>query len=140
MSTISIAETLKLYGKWTKATDFENFVSTKRKITVRHAHNLIKKAVVNREILRVQLSNGTVLYGLPEFGPTESSFMVEGKRVDSQKQTRYSRPKVDFEITQMIYDRQNHCYLPPHSRRPFPSVGFNIFNRNDYPIRVRVEV
>jgi hypothetical protein len=90
--------------------------------------------------LRVQLENGAVLYGLAEFGPNESGPLVEGKRINNQNQKRYGRPRVDFEITQMIYDPQNHCYLPPHFRRPFPSVGFNMFNLNDYPIKVGVEV
>lgn len=54
------------------AKDFEELVSGRRKVTVRQAHNLIKKAVANREILRVQLTSGTVLYGLAEFGPSKS--------------------------------------------------------------------
>jgi hypothetical protein len=140
MSTISIAETLKLFGKWAKATEFENFVSTKRKITLRHAHNLVKKAVANREILRVQLPNGTVLYGLPEFGPTEPISVVEGKFIDSQVQYRYGRPKIDFGITQSIYDPKTQSFLPPLFKFHFPKVGFDMFNLNDYPIKVRVKI
>lgn len=67
MSAISVAEMLKLYGKWVSSADFVNFVSKKRGIGVRQAYNLIKKSVVNGEILRVEFS-GVVLYGLPEFG------------------------------------------------------------------------
>jgi len=67
MSNISVAEMLKIRGKWVEGTPFTEFVAEKKKISVRHAYNLIKKAVNNHEILRIPLPNRTVLYGLPEF-------------------------------------------------------------------------
>jgi hypothetical protein len=155
MFSVSVAEMLKLCGKWVRATEFVDFISRRRKISTRQAHNLIKKAVSNGEIIRVPLRDRSVLYGLAEFGPTESVSLVEDVGssadastcsehsrvpIDSVNQKRYGRPCVPFEITQMIYDRQNQRYLPPHFRRPFPSVGFNMFNLNDYPIKVGVEV
>jgi hypothetical protein len=140
MFSISVAEMLKLYGKWIRAKDFEEFVSVRRKVTVRQAHNLIKKAVTSQEILRVPLANGTVLYGLAEFGPTEPGPLVEGKRINNQSRKQYSFPIVPFEVTQRIRDRERDCYLPPNFQRPFPSVGFNMWNCNDYPVRVRVRV
>jgi hypothetical protein len=47
MFFISIAEMLKLHGKWIRAKDFEELVSVRRKMTVRQAYNLIKKAVTS---------------------------------------------------------------------------------------------
>jgi hypothetical protein len=155
MFSVSVAEMLKLYGKWVRATEFVDFISGRGMISNRHAYNLIRKAVDDGEIIRVPLRDRTVLYGLPEFGPNKSISSVEdvGSSADASissehssvsveglKQERYGHPNVPFEITQMIYNRQNQRYLPTHFRRPFPSVGFNMFNLNDYPIKVRVEV
>ena len=77
MSNISIAEILKIHDKWIQASEFEKFVSEKLKIGERHAHNLVKKATNKKEILRVELPNRTVLYGLAEFGPIRKA-VVEG--------------------------------------------------------------
>ena len=65
---ISVAEILELHGEWIEATPFAELVSKRQKITVRHAYNKIKKVFTNNEILRVQLPNRRVLYGLPKFG------------------------------------------------------------------------
>lgn len=59
---------------------------------------------------------------------------------NSQSRKQYSFPIVPFEVTQRVYDKDNDCYFPPNVQRPFPSVGFNMWNSNDYPIRVRVRV
>jgi hypothetical protein len=98
---------------------------------------------------RTELSRSTVYSHLESLVIKEEIFREKGRyylprhwqgHTSSQSTKGYGRPKVAFEITQMIYDVQNRCYLPPHFRVPFPRVGFNIFNRNDYPIRVRIEV
>jgi len=41
-------------------------------------------------------------------------------------------PRTNFEITQRIFKN-------PQTKRQLPSVGFNLFNLNDYPIGVKVE-
>ena len=68
MSNISVAEILKIHGKWIRSEDFVNLVSEKLNISPRHAYNKIKKALKNGEILRQTLPDRTVIYGLPEFG------------------------------------------------------------------------
>ena len=87
MSNISVAEILKICGKWMEGKPFSEFVAEKKKITVRHAYNLIKNAADNHEILRIPLPNRTVLYGLPEFGYPQKN---ENKDSDSIKVTKES--------------------------------------------------
>lgn len=140
MISISVVEMLKIHGKWIRAVDFEELVSVRRKVTVRQAHNLIRKAVISREIMRCQLENGAVLYGLVEFGPTESGHLVESERIKTQNEKGYGRPKVDFKITQWIYDNEALPYLLPIGKREFPRVSFYMGNLNDYPIRFRIKV
>lgn len=70
MSNISVAEILKLHGKWIETSKFAALVADKLKISERHAYNLIKKAWKSKQILKVQLPDRTaVLCGLVEFGP-----------------------------------------------------------------------
>ena len=69
MSNISVAEMLKIHAKWIESTPFASLVAERKKVTDRHAYNLIKKAHEDREILKIPLPNRKVLYGLPEFGP-----------------------------------------------------------------------
>lgn len=73
MSNISVAEILKIHGKWIQSTPFIKFVADKKRITERYAYILIKKAVENHDILRLLLENRTVLYGLTEFGPPQTT-------------------------------------------------------------------
>jgi len=65
---MTVADILKIYGKWIKSEDFANLVSKKLNIKERQAYRRIKKAWKDGEILRVTLPDRTVLYGLPEFG------------------------------------------------------------------------
>lgn len=69
MRTISVAEVLKMYGKWIEASEFASLVADKLYVSERQAYNLVKEAVKDKEVLRVVLPNRSVLYGLPEFGP-----------------------------------------------------------------------
>jgi hypothetical protein len=72
MSNITVAETLKMHGKWIEAKPFASLVSEKLKISERMAYIKIKEATKHNEILRIPLPNRTVLYGLAEFGPLPS--------------------------------------------------------------------
>ena len=87
MSNISVAEILKICGKWMECKPFSEFVAEKKEIGVRHAYNLIKKATDNLKILRTPLPNRTVLYGLPEFGDPQKH---ENKDSHSNKATKES--------------------------------------------------
>lgn len=49
-----------------------------------------------------------------------------------QRNSSDSPPKILFEITQQIYNQ-------PNKKRLLPNVGANLFNINDYPIRVKVK-
>ena len=79
VSNISVAEILKLHGKWLEATPFVELVSNRQRISARYAYIKIKKAFNNNEILKVPLPNRRVLYGLPEFGPTNPIISLEHK-------------------------------------------------------------
>ena len=69
MKEISIREILLQYGKWISSTEFANLIAKKRNVDIRQAYNLIKKAYENREIQKHIFLDGSVWYGLPEFGP-----------------------------------------------------------------------
>jgi hypothetical protein len=70
MNNVSVAEMLRLKGKWTESKEFVSFLAEKLHISERMAYIKIKKAVASSDILKVHLSDTkrTVLYGLPEFG------------------------------------------------------------------------
>lgn len=85
MSNISVAEILKIYGKWADSKQFLKFIKERKGITERQAYNLIKKATERHEILKETLRNRTVLYGLAEFGPIQKN---EDRNVQSTIQTK----------------------------------------------------
>ena len=68
MSNITVAEILKIHGKWIRSKEFVSLVREKLKISEKMAYIKIKKACNNKEILKITLPDRTVLYGLPEFG------------------------------------------------------------------------
>jgi predicted hydrocarbon binding protein len=96
MHNVSVPEMLKIYGKWTQASEFETFVSERLGVTTRQAHNLIKKAVSKNQIQRLTLQNKRVIYGLPEFGKPARGFLdrvIEGfeKRAERRRLEREER-------------------------------------------------
>jgi hypothetical protein len=98
VSNISVAEILRIYRKWAQASEFEEFISQKLKISIRHAHNLVKKATSNGEIMRVELPNRNVIYGLAEFGPiiqTHQSSSVGREGVGIPKPERHLQEIAD---------------------------------------------
>lgn len=68
MLNISVAEILKIKGKWLEASEYASLIAGKLKLTERQAYNRIKKACGRNEIKRVMLPDRSVLYGLAEFG------------------------------------------------------------------------
>jgi len=81
MSNMTVADILKIHGKWIKSEDFKQFVSQKLNIKERQAYRKIKKAAENGEILKVTLPNRTVIYGLTEFGEPK----IEEKQAETVK-------------------------------------------------------
>ncbi|MGB9756402.1 MAG: hypothetical protein ACPLVJ_01280 [Candidatus Bathyarchaeales archaeon] len=74
MSNSLVAQALKEHGKWIRSTEFLELVKKKLdNCSEQWAYRQIKRAVNNGEILREQLPDGTVIYGLPEFGSFKTS-------------------------------------------------------------------
>ncbi|MCJ7423606.1 hypothetical protein MUP01_04970 [Candidatus Bathyarchaeota archaeon] len=69
MRTIAVAAILRKHGKWIESGEFVPLVTKKRNVKDRRAYGLIKKAYDDKEIKKHVLTDRTVLYGLPEFGP-----------------------------------------------------------------------
>jgi rubrerythrin len=69
MHNVTVTDIMKISGNWTESKEFVSLVAEKLGIEERQAYRKIKHAVANKEIKRVQLDNGSVLYGLAEFGP-----------------------------------------------------------------------
>ncbi len=86
MSNVSVAEMLKILGKWTKSKPFAEFVAEKKRISERQAYNLIKKAWENHEIIKETLRNRVVLYGLAEFGQPIKEFSEYSKLMEELKE------------------------------------------------------
>jgi len=114
MLEIAVAEILRRHGKWIIYPDFIKLVAEKRGVKDRQAYNLIKRACDKKEIIKMVYPNRTTIYGLVEFGPLQAP---------SKAQNAGSFPIIDFEL------------VP----RQLPQVGTYMLNRNDYPIKVRVE-
>ena len=72
MPNMSVADILKIHGKWVDSKDLVKLVSQKMGIGQREAYRKIKEAVKNGDIKKYQLPNRGVLYGLAEFGPLSS--------------------------------------------------------------------
>ena len=81
MPNISVAEILKIHGKWVESSKLVELIAAKQKISNRYAYSLIKKAGESRQILKVVLPNRNVLYGLAEFGAPDGSSAEETLRL-----------------------------------------------------------
>jgi hypothetical protein len=77
MGKITVREILLKKGSWTKSSDLVHLVSKERNVTLRQAYNLIKESYKQKEILKHIFRDGTVIYGLSEFGPPIS---IESKK------------------------------------------------------------
>ena len=85
MSNMSVADILKIYGKWIQSKDFVSLVAKKMIISNRHAYRLIKE---NQDLIRIPLQNRNVIYGLAEFGPLQQDNTKQSSsdsKKDSQK-------------------------------------------------------
>lgn len=88
---MSVAEILKGHGKWIRGSEFVDLVANKLQLSERQAYRRIKHAVRNGHIIREELLDRTVLYGLPEFGPVdrEDSISVEGELIPVYAEAPY---------------------------------------------------
>jgi hypothetical protein len=69
MSNMSVADILRIHGKWIQTKELVLLVAQKMRISERQAYRLIKK---NKELIRIPLTNRNVIYGLAEFGKPHS--------------------------------------------------------------------
>lgn len=78
MVNISVAEILKIHGKFIHGKEFAALVHEKLGVGDRQAYILISKAWKKKEIEKHLLPNRSVIYGLPEFGtPSEEKNSVK---------------------------------------------------------------
>ena len=84
MSNMSVADILRIYGKWVGGKTFTGFVSEKLHKSERTAYRLITEAASSKEIMRVILPNRAVIYGLAEFGPPSREILGEKDLVRSE--------------------------------------------------------
>lgn len=86
MSNLSVADILKIYGKWIQSKDFVSLIAKKMGISKRHAYRLIKE---NKDLIRIPLTNRNIIYGLAEFGPFQP---IDSKQSSSE----YKKDKQDY--------------------------------------------
>jgi hypothetical protein len=72
MPNMTVADILKIHGKWTESKLLVSLITEKMRIDERQAYRIIKEAYKNNEIRKVQLPDRGILYGLAEFGPISS--------------------------------------------------------------------
>jgi len=71
---MSVVDILRKYGKWIESSKFvalaqKEMEKSGKSKSERQIYRDIKKAVKNKEMLKIALQDRTVLYGLAEFGP-----------------------------------------------------------------------
>ncbi len=81
MPNMTVADILKIHGKWIESKQLISQISQKMAINERQAYRKIKDAFKNGEIKKVLLPNNSVLYGLAEFGPLSSENTLESSDV-----------------------------------------------------------
>lgn len=84
MSNMSVADVLRIYGKWVGGKTFTGLVAEKLNKSERTAYRLIAKATSRKEIMRITLPNRAVIYGLDEFGPPSREIQGEKDLVRSE--------------------------------------------------------
>jgi hypothetical protein len=72
MPNMTVADILKIHGKYVESKQFVSLVAEKMSIDERQAYRKIKESFQNNEIKKFQLPDRSVLYGLAEFGPLSS--------------------------------------------------------------------
>lgn len=110
MSNVSVADILKMSGKWTRSKAFIILVSEKLGIGQRQAYRKIKDALREGEILRVGLPDRAVIFGLPEFGQVsndqikEQNFIKQLSKKDREERERMAKFYADSKYLGETYD------------------------------------
>lgn len=99
MPNMSVADISKIHGKWIESGRFSSLVSQKLGVSEREAYRKIKKSVEKKEILKIPLYNGTVVYGLPEFSPLSLSEKKHSHSVSRWLDERAERKKRERLLT-----------------------------------------
>lgn len=87
MPNMSVADILKIQGKWTSSDKLISQIMQKMSITNRQAYRKIKDAVSKGEIKKIQLPDRSILYGLAEFGPVEKNLEYSTRRTRKFRDT-----------------------------------------------------
>lgn len=80
MPNMSVADILKIQGKWTGSDKLISQIMQKMSVTNRQAYRKIKDSVSKGEIKKIQLPDRSVLYGLAEFGPVEKILELQTQK------------------------------------------------------------
>ena len=103
---MSVRDTLREIGCWIQEREFEKRVAHDMEVSERQAYRKIKKAYDKKEIMKIPLTNGKVLYGLQEFG-------LKGifDRLDYSSLTEEEKEKLWFEYVWLskVYKYQAFC-------------------------------
>jgi len=86
MPNMTVADILKIHGKYVESKQLVSLVAEKMSIDQRQAYRKIKESFQNNDIKKFQLPDRSVLYGLAEFGPLSSEKM--SKAASSRKLIR----------------------------------------------------
>ena len=107
MSNMTVADILKIHGKWVKAEELVEKVCQKLNIKERQAYRKIQKAVKNREILKATLPDRTVIYGLPEFGMPNLRNKLIGEELFKLHKSRIEFLKEKIRETEFLHRKKN---------------------------------
>lgn len=89
---MSVADILRMHGKWIEASEFTKLVTKKQNISDRHAYRKIKQACKEKEIRRVVYPDRSVVYGLSEWRPFREQVQVVKKTIKQWKKIAFRQP------------------------------------------------
>jgi hypothetical protein len=89
---MSVADILRIRGKWIEASEFTKLVANKQNISDRHAYRKIKQAWKEKEIRRVVYQDRSVVYGLSEWRPFREQVQVVIKTIKQWKKIAFRHP------------------------------------------------
>ena len=143
MSNVSPADILKIYGKWIGSNNFIELVSEKQDISKRQAYRNIKKAWLNKEILKVTLPSRNVLYGLAEFGQPVNT---ESEESSSEYKELINELKIigDLALSSIDLAWDKYAYfegrLPPEIRKKVESYTLSIGDNDKHNDSVALKI
>jgi len=90
MFDITVTAILRNRGKWTQSRELVDLTSKEKGVKQRQAYNILKNALdpqskyYEKEIIKHIFWDGTVIYGLAEFGPPMMEKQEKGKMLGSE--------------------------------------------------------